>query len=167
MPDIHNVFISHYNGDVQRLRDLKDRLAARGCIARNSSAEEDRDGGLVRRGRKVSDAVIARYLRMGIKWAKTLIVIIGEHTHERPWVNYEIRQAARQGKTIIGIYEQGCKDKVELPGAFKEYGGSTLGWGSIDKLIDVINGKLSVNEKPDGMPVTGPTSYPMKHIVCR
>ena len=83
MAEIHNVFISHYSGDVQRLRDLKDRLAASGCIARNSSAEEDKDGGLVRHGHLVSDATIARYLRTGIKWAKTLIVIIGEHAQHR------------------------------------------------------------------------------------
>lgn len=165
-PDIHNVFISHYSGDVQRLRDLKDRLAACGCTARNSSAEEDKDGGLVRHGHVVSNETIARYLRAGIKWAKTLIVIIGEHTHERPWVNYEIRNAHLQGKQIIGIYDWGCKDNVELPGAFKEYGGSLLGWNSTDKLIDVINGKMTVNEKPDGLPVTGHTSYPMIHIKC-
>ena len=79
MADIHNVFISHYSGDVERLRKLKDRLAECGCTARNSSAEEDKDGGLIRHGHKVSDAIIARYLRLGIRWAKTLIVIIGEH----------------------------------------------------------------------------------------
>ena len=93
--------------------------------------------------------------------------MIGEHTHERKWVNYEIREAARQGKTIVGVYMHGCKNGVELPGAFKQYGGTTLGWNSIDKFIDVINGKMAVNEKPDGMPVTGPTSYPMIHIVCK
>lgn len=164
MPDIHNVFISHYSGDVRRLRDLKDRLAARGCIARNSSAEEDRDGGLVRKGRRVSDAVIARYLRMGIKWAKTLIVIIGEHTHERPWVNYEIREAARQGKTIVGIYMHGCANNVELPEAYKRYGGSPLGWNSLDKLEDIINGEVLPPETPDGTPA-GPIAN-IIHIKC-
>ena len=164
MPDTHNVFISHYSGDVQRLRDLKDRLAARGCIARNSSAEEDRDGGLVRRGRRVSDAVIARYLRMGIKWAKTLIVIISEHTHERPWVNYEIYNAHLQGKQIIGIYDWGCSNNVELPEAFKRYGGSPIGWNSLDKLADMLNGEVPIPEAPDGTP-SGPI-YNIKHIDC-
>lgn len=162
MADMHNIFISHYGEDEKALDSLKQRLRDHGCDVRNSSVEKKKY-----RPYKVTEATIARYLRLCIRWAKTFIVMIGEHTHERPWVNYEIRQAARQGKTIIGIYEQGCKNKVELPGAFKEYGGSTLGWGSIDKLIDVINGNLSVNEKPDGMLVTGPTSYPMKHIVCK
>ena len=162
MADLHNVFISHYGEDEKQLDTLKQRLKDHGCDARNSSVEKKKY-----RPYKVTDATIARYLRLCIRWAKTFIVMIGKHTHERPWVNYEIRQAARQGKTVIGVYEYGCKDDVELPGAFKEYGGSTLGWNSIDKLIDVIEGKLTVNEKPDGMPVTGPTSYPMKYIVCK
>ncbi len=44
---------------------------------------------------KVTDATIARYLRICICWAKTFIVMIGEHTHERKWVNYEIRQGLK------------------------------------------------------------------------
>ena len=73
---MHNVFISHYSGDVERLRRLKDLLTAADSTVRNSSAEEDKEGGLVRRGHQVSDATIARYLRAGIKWAGTVIVII-------------------------------------------------------------------------------------------
>ena len=158
----HNIFISHYGEHEQALEDLKARLKANGCDVRNSSVEKKKY-----RPYKVKDATIARYLRLCIRWAKTFIVMIGEHTHERKWVNYEIREAARQGKTIVGVYMHGCKNDVELPGAFKQYGGTTLGWNSIDKLIDVINGKMAVNEKPDVMPVTGPTSYPMIHIVCK
>ena len=164
-PDIHNVFISHFSGDVQRLRDLKDRLAACGCTARNSSAEEDKDGGLVRHGHVVSNETIARYLRAGIKWAKTLIVIIGEHTHERPWVNYEIRNAHLQGKQIIGIYDWGCKNNVELPEAYKRYGGSPIGWNSLDKLTGMLNGEVPIPEAPDSVP-SGPI-YNIIPITCR
>lgn len=164
-PDIHNVFISHYSGDVQRLRDLKDRLAACGCTARNSSAEEDKDGGLVRHGHVVSNETIARYLRAGIKWAKTLIVIIGEHTHERSWVNYEIRNAHLQGKQIIGIYDWGCKNNVELPEAYKRYGGSPIGWNSLDKLTGMLKGEVPIPEAPDSAP-SGPI-YNIIPITCR
>lgn len=85
---------------------------------------------------------------------------IGEHTHKRPWVNYEIRNAARQGKVIIGIYEHGCKDDVELPEAFKRYGTTTLGWNSVDKLIDVIEGRIVVSENPNGS-----ASGPIQNII--
>lgn len=162
---MHNVFISHYSGDVQRLRDLKTRLRAVDCKVRNSSAEEDTEGGLTRNGEKVADATIAKYLRARIKWSGTFIVIISEHTHERPWVNYEIKKAAEMGKQIIGIYEYGCKDKVELPEAYKRYGGSTIGWNSLDKLADIIEGKVVPPEAPDSTP-SGPI-YNIIHIECK
>lgn len=165
MPDLHNVFISHYSGDVNRLRDLKNRLRTAGCNVRNSSAEEDNEGGLVRNGRRVADATIAKYLRARINWASTVIVIIGEHTHERPWVNYEIKKAAQMGKQIVGIYDYGCRDKVELPEAFKRYGGSPIGWNSLDKLSGIIEGKAVPPETPDGTP-SGPI-YNIIHIVCK
>lgn len=157
--------MSHYSGDVQRLRDLKDRLAAIGCTVRNSSAEEDKDGGLMRHGHRVSDETIARYLRAGIKWAKTLIVIIGEHTHERPWVNYEIRNAYLQGKQIVGIFDHGCLNNVELPEAYKRYGGSPIGWNSLGKLAGMLDGEVTIPEKPDGTPAV--PIHNMKHIICK
>ena len=164
MADIHNVFISHYSGDVQRMRDLKDRLEATGCIVRNSSLEEDKDNKVVHKGKIVSDAVIARYIRRAIKWAKTFIVVIGEHTHERAWVNYEIQSAHFQGKQILGIYDYGCSNKVELPEAFKRYGTSPIGWNSVNKLSDMIRGKVFPPELPDGSLST--PIYNIIHVKC-
>ncbi len=86
--------------------------------------------------------------------------MIGEHTHERPWVNYEIRNAARQGKTIVGIYEHGCKDNVELPEAYKMYGGNPLGWNSLNKLDDIINDGIAAPEAPDGS-----AAHPINNII--
>ena len=151
----HNIFISHYGEHEKALDNMKARLRANGCDVRNSSVEKKKY-----RPYKVKDATIARYLRLCIRWAKTFIVMIGEHTHERKWVNYEIREAARQGKTIVGVYMHGCKNDVELPGAFKQYGGTTLGWNSIDKLIDVIEGRIVVSENPNGS-----ASGPIQNII--
>lgn len=141
---MNNIFISHYGEDEPHLDSLKQRLRDNGCDVRNSSVEKKKY-----RPYKVTDNTIARYLRLCIRWAKTIIVMIGKHTHERPWVNYEIRNAARQGKTIVGMYEYGCKDDVELPEAFKRYGTTTLGWNSLDKLSDIIKGKIVVPENPN------------------
>ena len=151
----HNLFISHYGEDESQLDSLTKRLRDHGCDIRNSSVEKKKY-----RPYKVTNATIARYLRICIRWAKTFIVMIGEHTHKRPWVNYEIRNAARQGKVIIGIYEHGCKDDVELPEAFKRYGTTTLGWNSVDKLIDVIEGRIVVSENPNGS-----ASGPIQNII--
>lgn len=161
---MNNIFISHYSGDVNRLRRLKDLLAKADCEVRNSSAEEDKDGGLIRHGHTVSNATIARYLRAGIRWAGTFVVIIGKETHNRPWVNWEIKNAHDQGKQIIGIYDWNCQD-AQLPEAYKRYGGSPIGWGSIDtKLAGMIKGKVPVPEAPDGKPAA--PIYNIIHIKC-
>ena len=156
---VHNVFISHYGEDEPHLDKLRDRLKHIGCDVRNSSIEK-KDY----RKNKVSDATIAAEIRSHINWAGTFIVMIGEHTHERPWVNYEIRYAARQGKTIIGIYEYGCKDSVVLPEAYKRYGGSPLGWCSLAKLDDIISGHVPAPEAPDGNPAV--PIYTIIRIKC-
>ena len=160
MANKHNIFISHYGEDEASLDSLKKRLKDSGCDVRNSSVEKKKY-----RPYKVTDATIARYLRVCIRWAGTFIVMIGEHTHERPWVNYEIRQAHLQGKNIVGIYMHGCKDKVELPEAYKRYGGSPIGWNSLEKLSDIIEGKVVPPEAPDSTH-SGPI-YNIIHIVCK
>lgn len=160
MANKHNIFISHYGEDEASLDSLKQRLRDSGCDVRNSSVEK-KDY----RPYKVTDATIARYLRRCIRWAGTFIVMIGEHTHERPWVNYEIRQAYLQGKNIVGIYMHGCKGKVELPEAYKRYGGSLIGWNSLDKLSDIIEGKVVPPETSDCSP--SDPIYNIIHIVCK
>ncbi len=156
----HNVFISHFGEDESALDSLKERLKALGCEVRNSSVEKKKY-----RPYTVSDATIARYLRVCIRWAGTFIVLIGEHTHERPWVNYEIRSAYRQGKNIVGIYMQGCKDNVEIPAAFQLYGGPILGNGSLNKLADIIKGKCPPPEGPNGSERNVPL-FPMQTVKC-
>lgn len=160
MAEIHNVFISHYGEDEPHLDRLRERLKSIGCDVRNGSIEK-KDY----RKDRVADATIAAEIRSHINWAGTFIVMIGEHTHERPWVNYEIRYAARQGKTIVGIYEHGCKDNVELPEAYKRYGGSPLGWNSLEKLDDIISGETPAPEAPDSTPAK--PIYNIIRIVCK
>ena len=60
------------------------------------------------------------------------------------------RQAHLQGKQIVGIYKHGCTNSVELPEAFKKYGGATIGWNSLDKLGRVLSGESIPTEMPSG-----------------
>lgn len=159
MASIHNIFISHYSEDDEQLRKFKQHLIDKGCNVRNSSVEKGDY-----RDKPVSNATIAKELRGLIKWAGTFIVLIGEHTHERPWVNYEIRSAYLQGKKIIGVYMYNCKDKVELPEAYKRYGGPVIGWNSTDKIIDIIDGECPPPEAPDSSAAT--PIYNIIHIKC-
>ena len=55
-------------------------------------------------------------------------------------------------------------DNVELPEAYKRYGGSPMGWNSLDKLENIINGEVLPPEAPDGTPA-GPIAN-IIHIKC-
>lgn len=162
----NNVFICHHSADVPKLRDLLNNLRSKGYDVRSSSLQEDKDNKVVHKGKHVADATVARYIRRAIKWAGTFIVLIGEHTHERAWVNYEIRNAHFQGKKIIGVYKYGCAQTAELPEAYKRYGTSPIGWNSMDKLAGMIQGNVVPPELPDGTSTTK-SIYPMIYIECK
>jgi Thoeris protein ThsB, TIR-like domain len=145
-----NVFISHHHKDDDHVDKLTTLLEKNGHTIRNSSirakpANQERlNKGLVK------DSTIRRLLRMKISWAGTVVVLVGKETHARKWVDWEIREANRQGKNIVGVYESGLKDKVELPPALKLYGTSQVGWNS-KSILDAMNGKPSF-QNPDGTP---------------
>lgn len=146
MADSHNVFISHKGEDDRQVQNLKQRLKAQGYNVRNFSVDSTNH----KDGRRPSDAVIARLLRMRVSWSSTLICLIGPDTHTSKYVNDEIKYAHEQGKKIVGMYTYGSANDVEIPEAFKIYGGTPLGWNSVDKLGDAIEGRNMPAENPDG-----------------
>lgn len=146
MADSHNIFISHKGEDDAQVQNLKSRLKSQGYDVRNFSVDSTNH----KDGRRPSDAVIGRLLRMRVSWSSTLICLIGPDTHTSKYVNDEIKYAHEQGKRIVGMYTHGSANDVELPEAFKKYGGTPLGWNSVDKLGDAIEGKNMPAENPDG-----------------
>ena len=144
-----HVFISHHHADDAEVSKLSDLLAKRGYDIRNSSirakpANQRRlDQGLVK------DETIRRLLRMKISWASTVVVLVGKDTHARQWVNWEIEQANRQGKRIVGVYVRGGTE-ADLPPALKKYASSRIvGWNA-DAVIDAIDDKSNLFQNPDG-----------------
>jgi hypothetical protein len=85
---------------------------------------------------------------MKMRWASQLIVVIGKETHSRPWVNWEIQIAHQLGKPIVGVYENGLKDQVEIPSNLEKYSSSNVGWRS-DSVIDALEGGGQF-QNPDG-----------------
>jgi len=146
MEKAHNVFISHYGKDDDKVQRLKERFSEKGYNVRNYSVDSTKHT----RRKRPSDEVISRFLRRQISWSGALICLIGPKTYTRKWVNEEIKEAAMQGKKIVGIYTHGNNNEAELPPAFKKYGGPTIGWNSLDKLIDIIEGRVSPSELPSG-----------------
>ena len=146
MKKTKNVFISHYGKEDEKVQRLKQRFAEKGYDIRNYSVDSTKHT----RKKRPSDEVIRRFLRRQISWSSSLICMIGPRTHTRKWVNYEIEAAHKQGKKIVGVYTHGSSDSVQLPNAFKKYGGSLIGWNSIDRLMDIMNDKEFPVENPSG-----------------
>lgn len=133
-----NVFISHHHKDDSEVDKLSRLLSRKGFEIRNSSirakpANRERlEKGLVK------DEVIRRLLKMKMSWAGTVIVIVGKETHSRPWVNWEIEQAEKLGKRIVGVWAQGAKES-DLPENLIKYRDAMVGWNS-ENIINAIDG---------------------------
>lgn len=148
VPIRKNLFISHHHGDDSHVDSFSNLLGRSDYHVRNSSvrmkpANERR----VREGR-VKDATIKRLLRMKMRWASTLVVLIGRKTHERPWVNWEIEQANKLGKRIVGVYLYGGTE-ANIPHALNDYGHAIVNWNT-KSVVDAIEGKNNRFEKPGG-----------------
>lgn len=151
MPDkIKNVFVSHHHKDDASVDGLTDMVSGKGYHLRNSSIRVKPENQKRLDQNKISDRTIARLLRMKMRWASQVIVVIGKETHQRSWVNWEVKVAHQLGKPIIGVYENGLKDQVEIPDNLKKYATSIVGWRS-ESVIDALEGK-SQFQNPDGTP---------------
>lgn len=152
MAEQQNIFISHYEKDDAHVQALKARLKDQGYNIRNFSVDSTKH----KDGRRPTDAVIQRLLQMRIKWSGTFICLIGPKTHTRAWVDFEIEAAHAQQKRIVGVYTHGSSDTAELPDKLKLYASNIIGWNSIDKLGDIIEGNNFPVENAEGT-----TSLPM------
>ena len=145
-----HVFISHHHNDDAEVTNLTDLLSRNGYDIRNSSirakpANQRRlDQGLVK------PETIRRLLRMKISWAGVVVVLIGKETHSRPWVDWEIEQANKQGKRIVGVYVRGGAE-ADIPAALENYSDTIVGWNS-DSIIAAIEGTAHAFETPDRTP---------------
>jgi antiphage defense system Thoeris ThsB-like protein len=144
----HHVFISHHYADDAEVDKLTDLLRRRGKDIRNSSIRaKPANQARLDRG-EVRDETIRRLLRMRISWASTVVVLIGDNTHARPWVEWEINEAYRQNKRIVGVFARGGTD-ADKPVALEQYASSIVGWNS-ECIMDAIEGTDNPFELPDG-----------------
>jgi hypothetical protein len=145
-----HVFISHHHADDKKVDQLTDLLQRGGSDVRNSSVRlKPQNQRRMDEGR-VKDETIRRLLRRKISWAATVVILIGKDTHSRPWVNWEIEQAHKQGKRIVGVYEQNGTD-AEKPEALEKYGSAIVAWNT-DSIIDAIDGTNNSFQNSDGSP---------------
>ena len=145
---IKNVFVSHHHKDDSSVDGLTGMVAGKGYQLRNSSIRVNPENQKRIDQKKVSDRTIERLLRMKMRWASQVVVVIGKETHTRSWVNWEIKMAHKMGKPIIGVYENGLKDQVDIPENLQKYATSIVGWRA-ESVVDALSGK-SQFQNPDG-----------------
>lgn len=145
-----NVFVSHHHKDDASVDGLTRILKGKDLNIRNSSIRVKPENQKRINQEKVSEATIKRLLRMKMRWASQLIVVVGKQTHQRQWVNWEIEQAHKLGMPIIGVYESGLNGKVAIPENLENYGSAVVPWRA-DSVIKAIDGK-SIFQTPDGEP---------------
>lgn len=141
--EIRNVFISHIHEDDDGLPKLKDLAAKHGLQIRDASITSDKPNRA-----KNEDYIKQEILKPNIKWAGTLAVYVSPDTWKSKWVNWEIEQAHKLGKRIIGIWQYGSKD-CKMPEALEEYGDAMVGWNG-ESIVDAITGKSEVWYKQTG-----------------
>ncbi|WP_437935150.1 TIR domain-containing protein [Sorangium sp. So ce341] len=143
-----HLFISHHHEDDGEVTKLNELLTNHGYDVRNSSIRVNPANEHRLEQKLVSDEAIRRLLRLKISWATTVVVLIGKETHERPWVNWEIEEAHRQGKRIVGVYVRGGTE-ADVPVSFEKYGTALVGWNT-DRIMSAIDGDENVFQNPDG-----------------
>lgn len=152
-----HVFISHHHKDDEHVTKLTSLLQRGGYDIRNSSIRAKPANQRRLEQGLVSDRVLKRLLRMKISWASTTVVLIGKETHSRPWVNWEIEQANRLGKRIVGVFARGASEE-DVPPAFNKYAADLVNWNT-DSIASAIDGtREGPFLDPDGNPRAPPTA---------
>jgi len=91
------VFYSfHYGSDVFRVQQIRNMGITDGEEPVSPNEWEK----LRQRGARAIEAWIDENMR----YKRCVVVLIGEHTAARPWVQYEIRRAWNLGTGLVGIY---------------------------------------------------------------
>lgn len=153
-----HLFISHHHQDDAEVTNLTNLLSSKGYDVRNSSVRMKPENQRRMNEKRVGKDVIERILRMKISWASTVVVLIGNDTHLRPWVNWEIDKGNEQGKRIVGVYVRGGTE-ADIPHSLEKYASAIVGWNT-DSIISAIDGENNF-QKPDGtnrLPVNSNTS---------
>lgn len=143
MSQTRNVFISHIHEDDPGLAKLKTLIQSNGMTVRDYSINADNPNN-AHSEKYIKSEILAPRIRQ----CSTLLVYVSPDTKDSSYVNWEIEYAAKQGKTIVGVWAFG-EAECEVPTALTEYADAVVGWRG-NQIIDAIRGKTHGWEGPDG-----------------
>lgn len=157
-----HLFISHHHKDDAEVTKMTALLSRHGWDIRNSSIRMKPSNEQRRQMGLIPEAVIQRALRMRISWAQSVVVLIGKDTHERRWVNWEIEEAHRQGKRIIGVFARGGTN-ADIPPALEKFATQEIvGWNT-NSIVNALDGINTEFQNSDGTPRPRATAATSEH----
>ena len=97
----HVFYSFHYDNDVMRVQQIRNIgvLEAQPLMYINNWEEIKRGG----------NRAIQNWIDRNMEGKSCLVVLVGEMTAGREWVNYEIKHAWNEGKGVLGIYIHNIK----------------------------------------------------------
>jgi hypothetical protein len=143
MPDTTNIFISHIHEDDAHIEAMKTLLKERGFSVRDSSIDSASPNQA-----KDPDYIKREILAPRISWASTLLVLVSPGTKDSGWVDWEIEEAQRADKRIVGVWTHGAAE-CDVPDALELYADAVVGWQA-DRIYGAICGDIINWETSDG-----------------
>lgn len=101
MPKRQVFYSFHYDNDVMRLHQIRNI----GSFDKSELLSPN-DWEIVKKG---GDRAIKKWIDEQMNYRSCVIVLIGEETANREWVQYEIKKAFADGKGLFGIYIHNLK----------------------------------------------------------
>ena len=97
------VYLSfHYAHDSQRVSQVRQMGAVQGQRLLTANSWEQ-----VRRG---GTFAIRHWIGTQMRGKSCVVVLIGAHTSQRKWVNYEIRRGWKEGRGVVGVHIHGLRN---------------------------------------------------------
>jgi len=105
---MRRVFFSfHYEKDVWRANEARNSWVTKGNYT-NAGFVDSAEFEEVKRG---GDTAIKRWIDKQLEGTSVTVVLIGEETLERPYVQYEIQKSYERGNGLVGVRIDWLKDR--------------------------------------------------------
>jgi len=125
------VFYSfHYKPDVMRVSQVRNI----GALAENKPAS-DNDWETVKSGK---EAAIKKWIANQMNGRSCTVVLVGENTADRKWINHEIVKSWDDGMGVVGIYIHGLKNTDGYISKKGENPFDSIGYGGTGKKLSSI-----------------------------
>ena len=103
---MRKVFFSFDWDDVWRVNQVRNSWVSKG----NYTSAGFVDSVEIETLKKNTDSAIKNWINHQLQDTSVTCVLIGEHTCESKWVNYEIRKSIQKKNGLLGIYVHSVKD---------------------------------------------------------